>query len=46
MVEAVHPKPVNLLVGFSEISLTQGKKLRVRLISLGGSLAEALGLGS
>jgi 2-methylisocitrate lyase-like PEP mutase family enzyme len=45
VVEAVHPKPVNLLVGFSEISLTQAKKLRVRRISLGGSLARSAWAG-
>ena len=39
VVKAVHPKPVNLLIGFSEISLKQAEGLGVRRISVGGSLA-------
>lgn len=39
VVKAVHPKPVNLLIGFSEISLKQAEELGVRRISVGGSLA-------
>ena len=33
-----HPKPVNLLIGFSEISLKQAEGFGVRRISVGGSL--------
>ncbi len=43
VVEAVHPKPVNLLVGFSEISLTQAKKLRVHASVSGARLQKRLG---
>jgi 2-methylisocitrate lyase-like PEP mutase family enzyme len=45
VVKAVHPKPVNLLIGFSEISLTQAQKLGVRRISVGGSLARSAWAG-
>jgi 2-methylisocitrate lyase-like PEP mutase family enzyme len=42
VVEAVHPKPVNLLVGGpSELSLAQIADLGVRRVSVGGALARA-----
>ncbi len=39
VVKAVHPKPVNLLIGASGLSLRQAEELGVRRISVGGSLA-------
>jgi 2-methylisocitrate lyase-like PEP mutase family enzyme len=39
VVKAVHPKPVNLLIGASGLSLAQATDLGVRRISVGGSLA-------
>ena len=39
VVKAVAPKPVNLLIGASGLSLTQAEELGVRRISVGGSLA-------
>jgi 2-methylisocitrate lyase-like PEP mutase family enzyme len=39
VVKAVHPKPVNLLIGASGLSVTEAGDLGVRRISVGGSLA-------
>jgi 2-methylisocitrate lyase-like PEP mutase family enzyme len=39
IVKAVHPKPVNLLIGASGLSLKEAADLGVRRISVGGSLA-------
>jgi 2-methylisocitrate lyase-like PEP mutase family enzyme len=39
VVKAVQPKPFNLLIGASGLSLTQAADLGVRRISVGGSLA-------
>jgi len=39
VVKAVAPKPVNLLIGASGLSLKQAEELGVRRISVGGSLA-------
>src|SRR5439155_22128458 len=39
IVKAVHPKPVNLLIGGSGLSLKEATDLGVRRISVGGSLA-------
>jgi 2-methylisocitrate lyase-like PEP mutase family enzyme len=39
VVEAVHPRPVNLLIGASGLSLKEATDLGVRRISVGGSLA-------
>jgi 2-methylisocitrate lyase-like PEP mutase family enzyme len=39
VVKAVHPKPVNLLIGASGLSLAEAADLGVRRISVGGSLA-------
>jgi methylisocitrate lyase len=39
VVKAVHPKPVNLLIGSSGLSLKEAAELGVRRISVGGSLA-------
>jgi 2-methylisocitrate lyase-like PEP mutase family enzyme len=39
VVKAVHPKPVNLLIGASGLSVAQAAELGVRRISVGGSLA-------
>jgi 2-methylisocitrate lyase-like PEP mutase family enzyme len=39
VVKAVHPKPVNLLIGASGLSLKEAGDLGVRRISVGGSLA-------
>jgi 2-methylisocitrate lyase-like PEP mutase family enzyme len=39
IVKAVHPKPVNLLIGASGLSLKEAGDLGVRRISVGGSLA-------
>jgi 2-methylisocitrate lyase-like PEP mutase family enzyme len=41
VVKAVHPKPVNLLIGASGLSLPQAEELGVRRISVGGSLARS-----
>jgi 2-methylisocitrate lyase-like PEP mutase family enzyme len=41
VVKAVHPKPVNLLIGASGLSLQEAADLGVRRISVGGSLARA-----
>ena len=41
VVKAVHPKPVNLLIGASGLSLGEAADLGVRRISVGGSLARA-----
>jgi methylisocitrate lyase len=41
VVKAVHPKPVNLLIGASGLSLGEVAELGVRRISVGGSLARA-----
>ncbi len=41
VVKAVHPKPVNLLIGASGLSVTEAAELGVRRISVGGSLARA-----
>ena len=41
IVKAVHPKPVNLLIGASGLSVAQAADLGVRRISVGGSLARA-----
>jgi 2-methylisocitrate lyase-like PEP mutase family enzyme len=39
VVKAVHPKPVNLLIGAPGLSLAEAAELGVRRISVGGSLA-------
>jgi 2-methylisocitrate lyase-like PEP mutase family enzyme len=39
VVKAVHPKPVNLLIGASGLSVAEASDLGVRRISVGGSLA-------
>jgi len=41
IVKAVHPKPVNLLIGASGLSLKEAADLGVRRISVGGSLARS-----
>ena len=41
VVKAVHPKPVNLLLGWPGFSVGQAADLGVRRISVGGSLARA-----
>lgn len=41
VVKAVHPRPVNLLIGASGLSLGEVADLGVRRISVGGSLARA-----
>src|ERR1700730_771063 len=41
VVKAVAPKPVNLLIGASGLSVAQAAELGVRRISVGGSLARA-----
>ena len=45
VVKAVHPKPVNLLVGASGLSLKEAGDLGVRRISVGGSLARTAWAG-
>jgi len=45
LVKAVHPKPVNLLIGASGLSVTQAGELGVRRISVGGSLARTAWAG-
>jgi 2-methylisocitrate lyase-like PEP mutase family enzyme len=41
VVQAVHPKPFNLLIGASGLSVAEAADLGVRRISVGGSLARA-----
>jgi len=41
VVKAVHPKPVNLLLGWAGFSVGEAADLGVRRISVGGSLARA-----
>jgi 2-methylisocitrate lyase-like PEP mutase family enzyme len=41
VVKAVHPKPVNLLIGASGLSVAEARDLGVRRISVGGSLARS-----
>jgi methylisocitrate lyase len=41
VVKAVHPKPVNLLLGWPGLSVSEAAELGVRRISVGGSLARA-----
>ena len=45
VVKAVAPKPVNLLIGPSGLSVAQAAELGVRRISVGGSLARAAWAG-
>jgi methylisocitrate lyase len=45
VVKAVHPKPVNLLIGASGLSVKEAEDLGVRRISVGGSLARAAWAG-
>src|SRR5690349_1095085 len=45
VVKAVAPKPVNLLIGASGLSLQQAEELGVRRISVGGSLARTAWAG-
>ena len=45
VVKAVHPKPVNLLIGASGLSVKQAEDLGVRRISVGGSLARVAWAG-
>jgi 2-methylisocitrate lyase-like PEP mutase family enzyme len=45
VVKAVHPKPVNLLIGASGLSLKEAEGLGVRRISVGGSLARTAWTG-
>ena len=45
VVKAVHPKPVNLLIGFVRLSLEDAEALGVRRISVGGSLARTAWAG-
>ena len=45
IVKAVHPRPVNLLIGASGLSLAQAGDLGVRRISVGGSLARTAWAG-
>jgi 2-methylisocitrate lyase-like PEP mutase family enzyme len=45
IVKAVAPKPVNLLIGASDLSLQQAGELGVRRISVGGSLARVAWTG-
>jgi methylisocitrate lyase len=45
VVKAVHPKPVNLLIGASGLSVTEAEALGVRRISVGGSLARTAWAG-
>jgi 2-methylisocitrate lyase-like PEP mutase family enzyme len=45
VVKAVQPKPVNLLIGASGLSLKQADELGVRRISVGGSLARSAWAG-
>jgi methylisocitrate lyase len=45
VVKAVHPKPVNLLLGWPGLSVAEVADLGVRRISIGGSLARSAGGG-
>jgi 2-methylisocitrate lyase-like PEP mutase family enzyme len=45
IVKAVHPKPVNLLIGASGLSVKEAEDLGVRRISVGGSLARTAWAG-
>jgi methylisocitrate lyase len=45
IVKAVHPKPVNLLIGASGLSLKEAADFGVRRISVGGSLARSAWAG-
>jgi 2-methylisocitrate lyase-like PEP mutase family enzyme len=45
VVKAVHPKPVNLLIGASGLSVAEATDLGVRRISVGGSLARSAWAG-
>ena len=45
IVKAVHPKPVNLLIGASGLSVAEAEGLGVRRISVGGSLARTAWAG-
>ncbi len=45
VVRAVHPKPVNLLIGASGLSVAEAAELGVRRISVGGSLARTAWAG-
>ena len=45
VVKAVHPKPVNLLIGASGLSVSEAAELGVRRISVGGSLARVAWAG-
>jgi 2-methylisocitrate lyase-like PEP mutase family enzyme len=45
VVKAVHPKPFNLLIGASGLSLQEAADLGVRRISVGGSLARVAWAG-
>jgi 2-methylisocitrate lyase-like PEP mutase family enzyme len=45
VVKAVHPKPVNLLIGAAGLSLAEVTELGVRRISVGGSLARTAWTG-
>jgi len=45
VVKAVHPKPVNLLIGASGLSVKEAEALGVRRISVGGSLARSAWAG-
>ena len=45
VVKAVHPKPVNLLIGGSGLSVAEAAELGVRRISVGGSLARTAWTG-
>jgi 2-methylisocitrate lyase-like PEP mutase family enzyme len=45
VVKAVHPKPVNLLIGASGLSVAEAAGLGVRRISVGGSLARSAWAG-
>jgi 2-methylisocitrate lyase-like PEP mutase family enzyme len=45
VVKAVHPKPVNLLIGSSGLTLAEAADLGVRRISVGGSLSRVAWAG-
>jgi 2-methylisocitrate lyase-like PEP mutase family enzyme len=45
VVKAVHPKPVNLIIGATGLSISEAADLGVRRISIGGSLARAAWAG-
>ena len=45
VVKAVHPKPVNLLIGASGLSVGEAEALGVRRVSVGGSLARTAWAG-